>query len=764
MADVTISSTVTGLKWQGGTTPPTLIIEAAGPFLTAGGVPVNNGGGPFRAEYATTINGSGYVVVPAVTLPSTEDSSVPTVTYFAYFQKSNIYDPASRMPFSVFGLGRGFRVPESPTTTTWEEIDANMGVALPITPGDRQVGNLDASGDITAAGDLNVGDDLTVGDDIDFGGVITGNAAGLSNLPGTPDGPQYESLQADASLWAKYQADGGGIGRFDIFRGDPGSSVFGVNASGEVDEFTPSAEVRALLGTAGVFDPLAYGAVCDGVTNSTAALLAALAALEANGGGTLIIPESEDGMLVGGAAVADYIVNLTVPCTVRGSGSRSVLLVHASTPATTDVFRISPPATLTPEFGLVFPEAGSGYIFRDFYVRAASGTPARHGIHVELASGSFFSQSLFTGLFFDDLGGRSLYFNNGAMNTDGIFMNTVERCYLSGGIYAIGFGDSNRIVNNRFWGDGNSANRIAIEIASFIAGAGNLLVAGNNITQKGGVSISGGTGHLVVGNFVELYRAGSTGTDGAVFSIKGTAKQVSVENNLFGSLNGNTINGVRVGGSTSSVSVNNDYKNLPPGVNTVVIDAGAAGAWIGAQGSLDGGGSGVLNNSDSAQGPVFSALNGRATRVGSLNATALLNSEIATGFNSSAANIAILEINRNAATSGDTGFAALVGAATQSGINNALFSIYAANLAAAGTDKRLGIIAAATDGATNTGRWDFYTMNAGVLAIRFKIKKNTVSMMGLPVYANNAAALAGGLVAGDCYRTGGDPDPVCVVH
>lgn len=34
----------------------------------------------------------------------------------------------------------------------------------------------------------------------------------------------------------------------------------------------------------------------------------------------------------------------------------------------------------------------------------------------------------------------------------------------------------------------------------------------------------------------------------------------------------------------------------------------------------------------------------------------------------------------------------------------------------------------------------------------------------LPVYANNAAAIAGGLVAGDFYRTNGDPDTVCVVH
>jgi len=35
---------------------------------------------------------------------------------------------------------------------------------------------------------------------------------------------------------------------------------------------------------------------------------------------------------------------------------------------------------------------------------------------------------------------------------------------------------------------------------------------------------------------------------------------------------------------------------------------------------------------------------------------------------------------------------------------------------------------------------------------------------GLPAYANNAAAIAAGLTAGAFYRTGADPDPVCVVH
>lgn len=35
---------------------------------------------------------------------------------------------------------------------------------------------------------------------------------------------------------------------------------------------------------------------------------------------------------------------------------------------------------------------------------------------------------------------------------------------------------------------------------------------------------------------------------------------------------------------------------------------------------------------------------------------------------------------------------------------------------------------------------------------------------GLPIYANNAAAITGGLTAGEFYRTGADPDLVCVVR
>lgn len=42
--------------------------------------------------------------------------------------------------------------------------------------------------------------------------------------------------------------------------------------------------------------------------------------------------------------------------------------------------------------------------------------------------------------------------------------------------------------------------------------------------------------------------------------------------------------------------------------------------------------------------------------------------------------------------------------------------------------------------------------------------KSKLHVVGLPVYANNAAAITGGLTAGAFYRNGADPDIVCVVH
>jgi hypothetical protein len=42
--------------------------------------------------------------------------------------------------------------------------------------------------------------------------------------------------------------------------------------------------------------------------------------------------------------------------------------------------------------------------------------------------------------------------------------------------------------------------------------------------------------------------------------------------------------------------------------------------------------------------------------------------------------------------------------------------------------------------------------------------REITSTKKLPVYADNATAIAGGLNSGEFYRTNSDPDTVCIVH
>lgn len=56
---------------------------------------------------------------------------------------------------------------------------------------------------------------------------------------------------------------------------------------------------------------------------------------------------------------------------------------------------------------------------------------------------------------------------------------------------------------------------------------------------------------------------------------------------------------------------------------------------------------------------------------------------------------------------------------------------------------------------------------AGAFTNYFTIRDNgvvNILLASVTIYANNAAAVLGGLVAGDIYRTGADPDVMCIVH
>jgi hypothetical protein len=60
------------------------------------------------------------------------------------------------------------------------------------------------------------------------------------------------------------------------------------------------------------------------------------------------------------------------------------------------------------------------------------------------------------------------------------------------------------------------------------------------------------------------------------------------------------------------------------------------------------------------------------------------------------------------------------------------------------------------------------TYNAPERALDLQIAELVTALnlltTNLPIYASNALAVTGGLKQGDIYRTGADPDIVCVVH
>jgi len=65
------------------------------------------------------------------------------------------------------------------------------------------------------------------------------------------------------------------------------------------------------------------------------------------------------------------------------------------------------------------------------------------------------------------------------------------------------------------------------------------------------------------------------------------------------------------------------------------------------------------------------------------------------------------------------------------------------------------------NGASGSNPTRFMGSNIG---INHTNPQSIVAVSGLYVCANNAAAVASGLVVGDLYRTGGDPDSISIVH
>jgi hypothetical protein len=305
MPDITIQSISTKLKWQGAD-PPKLRIFADVPFIVDDSV-INPYPSPFFSEVDCTLDG-GYVVVPDVVLPSTEDSSRPDATYMAKFFYANALGSSSEYKFGPFS--EGFRVPVSPTPTTWGDIDANMGTSLGGTASDKTVtGDLIVGGDETVGGDLAVDGDLTVGGSGTFGGPVTatafhGNGAALTGITGATGG-----VANTGSTTIGADTDANGVGKISLQTRN--IARFEIESDGRLSSLMPYL---------GMKDPRDHGAKGDGATNDASAIQAAIAAAIALGGGEVFFCA---GSFFSTSAIANNIGSSDM--ILRGRGGRTTL-------------------------------------------------------------------------------------------------------------------------------------------------------------------------------------------------------------------------------------------------------------------------------------------------------------------------------------------------------------------------------------------------------------------------------------------------------
>jgi hypothetical protein len=141
-------------------------------------------------------------------------------------------------------------------------------------------------------------------------------------------------------------------------------------------------------------------------------------------------------------------------------------------------------------------------------------------------------------------------------------------------------------------------------------------------------------------------------------------------------------------GADSLVSSSNDYGILPSDPS-LFFDRQNKRLTIGTGGALIGG--------VASQTQIFSGYSGNSN--------------------------AILEINTGQTTSSNLNWANLNLVTNQTGTNNAVGSVYFANSAIAAAEKRVAFESVSTDGATNSGRIGWGTMNAGSVATNMTLDR-----------------------------------------
>jgi hypothetical protein len=461
-----------------------------------------------------------------------------------------------------------------------------------------------------------------------------------------------------------------------------------------------------------VFNVKAYGAVGDGKVDDTDAIRATIAA--AGVGNIVFFPKPPVSYLVSGNGKEIFL--LTYGVTIMGEGPTTYIGVSAQVPPTTDVFRIAPANARY--------AATNGYTFRDLAIIPVTGTPGRFGINFDTSA---FEMTL-EGPVVEDcrlgpFGAQAIATTNYS-TTRGAFHGQVRQSHLFGGVLLDRVGDQWEVADNILDG-GNYGITI-----SCIPGAGGLSIRNNFCTSRGGfLHIRYANGALVSGN---TYQGVVSSPNHCIVDISGDLAQVT---------------SVVIDGENRFVADNVD-------VDCIRVNA-ARGTFIdGNQLSTRGKGKSIaitalgrrthIGGSNELSGPIADA------GVGTTYAAQVVASKGELIWPLTDGLVLYSPTSRSQLTIRNAG-----NTDSQVAFQNAVRKWTIRNASATGNLQLL-------DGSADKER---VTVDAnGNVGIGTVSPTSRLQVSNLPVYANNAAAMAGGLTAGAFYRTGSDPDQVCVVH
>lgn len=316
---------------------------------------------------------------------------------------------------------------------------------------------------------------------------------------------------------------------------------------------------------------LDLGAKCDGVTDDTAAIQAAISSTP--NGGRLQIPTGKCVVCAGLPLVVTHAIQMigtgwTVQGTSFADYAGSILSVCAGASATTDVITLRPALN-----------DGLKVQLSDFAILPVSGTPGRYGVVLDGANGYLVHNDL-VNLHIGPLGSSAIHAEGSGIAQGTPVITNVTRSRLNGGISVTNLGDTFRIENNQITGAG-----FALQVTGSQAGATVLILAGNNITSTAGVYLGPGTdGAQILHNEFETL-SGWTGSNGSMLDIDGgvanRAFDINVLGNTFAMLSPFTGNSVRVNYADRVHIAENRFYRALASAKDVLITANAADTNVG---------------------------------------------------------------------------------------------------------------------------------------------------------------------------------------